>query len=127
MSRLTLKGTIKAIGTTQTFGTSGFQKREFVVDEADAKFPNPVKFTLKKENCSLINSFKKGDSVSVTARVNGREWTNPKTNTPQYFIDLDAYKIEAEGEKEDKKSKSVPEPATPSADALMDMGEEMPF
>ena len=123
MARLTLKGVIKHIGTTQSFGSNGFRKRDIVVVEDGTKFPNPVKFTLKKDYCELADNFHEGDTVTISASVNGREWTNPKNNQVSYFIDLDAYKIEdgdgsAEAKPAGSSKKSTRAPAPVAADEL---------
>ena len=118
MARLSLTGTIQFIDATKSFGSNGFCKRDIIVMEEGTKYPNPVKFTLKKENCALADNFHEGDKVTVSASVNGREWTNPKNNTTSFFVDLDAYKLEDANEphKGGKKGKGVPPPAVPSAD-----------
>ena len=131
MAKVTLTGTLQVIGPIQSFGTNGFRKRDIVVSEDDTKYPNPVKFTLKKDYCELADNFHEGDKVTVTASINGREWTNPKTNATQYFIDLDAYKLEdADGAKSGgKKGNKAPAPVTTdelSYDAGADM-DDMPF
>lgn len=130
MAKLTLTGELHTIGTTQSFGSNGFRKRDIVVMEEGTKFPNPVKFTLKKDHCELADNFHEGDKVTVTASISGREWTNPKNNVVSYFIDLDAYKIEDAngGAKQGKKGNSVPSPAVPPVeDAYSIDDDEMPF
>lgn len=120
MARITVTGVIKNIGDIQEFA-SGFKKREIVIDEEGTKFPNPIKFTLKKDSCSLVDSYKEGDKVTVTASINGREWENKAKGITQWFIDLDAYKIDREGSATTgktggKKTKPVPPPAVPTND-----------
>ena len=132
MARFTLTGKIKSIGPTQTFGSNGFCKRDIVIDEDGTKFPNPVKFTLKKDNCSLADDFKEGDTVTVYASINGREWENKAKGITQYFVDLDAYKLSSGDESHQqgsgKKGKGVPPPAEPPADfAAGGLDDGMPF
>lgn len=134
MARFTLTGTIHSIGETLSFGSNGFTKRDIVILEDGTKFPNPVKFTLKKDNCALADNFREGDKVTVTASISGREWENKNKGIVQYFVDLDAYKIEdGEGAPSNstggkKSKKSVPPPAEPT-DADMDFNDDdqMPF
>jgi len=131
MAKVTLTGTLQVIGPIQSFGTNGFRKRDIVVSEDNTKYPNPVKFTLKKDYCELADNFHEGDKVTVCASINGREWTNPKTSAVQYFIDLDAYKLEdANGAKAGgKKGSKAPAPVTTdelSYDAGADI-DDMPF
>lgn len=130
MARLTLTGTIQEIGAVQSFGSNGFTKRDIIVVEEGTKFPNPVKFTLKKDNCAIADNFHEGDKVVVTASINGRAWTNPKTQAVQYFIDLDAYKIEdSSASGSTGKRNAVPPPAVPTEDDLPnnDDEDELPF
>lgn len=133
MAKFTLTGVIQSIGATQSFGNNGFTKREIVVAEEGTKFPNPVKFTLKKDNCALADNFNEGDKVTVSFSINGREWENKTKGITQYFVDLDAYKIEdgdgqGQAKAGAKKGKGVPPPAEPPAevDDMMD-DEQMPF
>ena len=133
MARFSLTGTIKSIGATQSFGSKGFTKRDIVIEESGMKFPNLVKFTLKKENCALADNYNEGDKVTVSASINGREWKNPKTSQVQYFVDLDAYKIvDSDGQASSggsKKGKGVPPPAEPSAEdfAAIEDDNDIPF
>lgn len=130
MARITLTGVLQTIGTTQSFGNNGFRKRDIVVMEEGTKYPNPIKFTLKKDYCELADNFHEGDKVTVSASLSGREWTNPKTNAVSYFLDLDAYKIEdAEGgAKQGRKGSSVPPPVS-AAELSYDTADvdDMPF
>lgn len=132
MAKFTLTGTLQNIGPTQSFGSNGFTKRDIVVLEEGTKYPNPVKFTLKKDNCALADNFHEGDKVTVSFSINGREWENKTKGITQYFVDLDAYKIEdgdgsAGKQSGSKKGKSVPPPAEPPVDVSYDDPDEMPF
>ena len=52
-------GVVEEVGQTQSFGASGFTKRELIVGndiDSNSRYPNPVKFTFKKDNCSLTTS-----------------------------------------------------------------------
>lgn len=89
MARFSLTGVIQNIGPTQSFGSNGFTKREIVIAEEGTKYPNPVKFTLKKDNCALADNFNEGDKVTVSFSINGREWENKTKGITQYFVDLD--------------------------------------
>lgn len=131
MARFTLTGVLQNIGTIQSFGSNGFTKREIIVAEEGTKFPNPVKFTLKKDNCALADNFHEGDKVTVSASINGREWDNKAKGITQYFVDLEAYKIEdgngsAPSHGGGKKGKAVPAPADPPADLSYE-DSDMPF
>ena len=134
MARFAFTGTIKSIGPIQSFGSNGFTKREIVIDEDGTKYPNPVKFTLKKDNCALADNFNEGDKVTVSFSIDGRGWENKAKGITQYFVDLDAYKIEdgdgqGQAKAGGKKGNSVPPPAEPSVDVanIATDVDDMPF
>ena len=88
-------GVVEEVLPVQTF-SSGFTKRDVIVGndvDSPSKYPNPVKFTFKKDNCSLLDGIQKGQRVQVHFVVDGRRWDGPKGT--QYFVDLTALKITA--------------------------------
>ena len=90
-------GLVAEVGETQSFD-SGFSKRDIVVDndiESENRYPNPVKFTFKRMNCSLLDGIRKGQRVKVHFLIDGRRWDGPRG--PQYFVDLTGTKIEVMG------------------------------
>jgi len=120
-------GVIEDVLPVQTF-SSGFTKRDVIVGndvDSPSKYPNPVKFTFKKDNCALLDGLKKGQRVTIHFVVDGRRWDGPKGT--QYFVDLTGLKIEvlhADG----TSTEPVPAPAEPS-DFPADAGDvdDMPF
>ena len=119
-------GVVEEIFPVQTF-SSGFTKREFIVGndvDSPSKYPNPVKFSFKKDNCSLLDSVQKGQRVKVRFVIDGRRWEGQRG--VQYFIDLTALKIEVL-EADGSSTEPVPAPAEP--DAPVDAGDidDMPF
>jgi len=82
-----MTGTIKKILDRQDF-PSGFYKQEFVVTTED-RYPQEIKLNCLKEKADLLSSYKEGDAVKVTFDIQGREWNE------RYFVDLNAWKIEA--------------------------------
>ncbi len=82
----TTQGKIKLIMAEQTFA-SGFTKREFVVTTAE-QYPQDIKFELVKDKCSLIDSYKEGEDVTVSFNVRGSEYNG------RYFVNLNAWKLE---------------------------------
>jgi len=80
-----LNGTIKVIFEEQTFG-SGFNKREFVIT-TDEKYPQDIKFELVKDKTQLLDAVNKGDKVTVSFDVKGREWKG------NYYVNLNAWKL----------------------------------
>ena len=70
-----------------------FQKREFVL-KFEEQYPQEVMFQLVQGNCELLDQFKVGDFVKITADVRGRKWQKTPQDAPRWFNTLQAYKIE---------------------------------
>ena len=85
-----ISGTIKKVFDEQTFG-SGFNKREFVLTIESGRFPQDIKFECVKEKVELVAGLQPGAKVKVFFDLRGREWKE------SYFVNLNAWKIEAEG------------------------------
>ncbi len=119
-------GVVEEVLPLQTF-SSGFTKRDVIIGndvDSPSKYPNPVKFSFKKDNCSLLDTIRKGQRAKIHFAVDGRRWDGPKGT--QYFVDLTGLKIEvlnADG----SSTEPVPAPAEP--DFPMDAGDidDMPF
>ena len=102
-------GIVEEVLDAQTF-SSGFVKRDIIVGNdvgSNAKYPNPVKFSFKKDNAQLLDGIRKGQRVTVKFAVDGRRWDGPKGT--QYFVDLTGVKIALANEQET----DVPPPAEP--------------
>jgi hypothetical protein len=119
-------GVVEEVGAVQTFA-SGFTKRDVIVGndvDSESSYPNPVKFSFKKNNCALLDSVKKGQRVKVRFTVDGRRWDGPKG--VQYFVDLTGFKIEVvDSDGSSKEPIAVPE----APDFPEDVGDvdDMPF
>lgn len=120
-------GVVEEVGQTQSFGSNGFTKRDLIVGndvDSPSKYPNPVKFTFKKDNCSLVDGITKGQRVKIRFAIDGRRWDGPKGVA--YFVDLTALKIEvinADG----SSTEPVPAPAEPDAGFDVEAVDDMPF
>ncbi len=92
-----IKGRVLAVGETKAYGNNGFEKREIVVDCAppQARWNNPLPFTLSKERCALGDGIAVDDEVTIQFALNGREWNGP--NGVRYFIDLSVLSITKDG------------------------------
>ena len=126
MAMYDYQGVVEEIFDMVTF-PSGFTKREIVIGndiDSPSRYPNPVKFSFKKDNCALLDGLSKGQRVKVHFAIDGRRWEGPKG--VQYFVDLTGLKIEvinADG----SLTEPVPAPAVPDvaeADVVVD---DMPF
>lgn len=122
-----MEGTVTEIFPTQTFGSKGFQKREFRIKEkSDSQWPNFVPFILTKDKCSLADSITEGTEVKVHFNISGRIWDKGDGKPTRCFCENQAWKIDIL-----KKGKpNVPLPAEPEYDNLGDGGmedDDIPF
>ena len=119
-------GVVEEVFPVQTF-PSGFTKREVIVGndvDSPSKYPNPVKFSFKKDNCSLLDGVQKGQRVKVHFAIDGRRWEGQKG--VQYFVDLTGIKLDvlnADG----SSTEPVPAPAEPDFSADAGDLDDMPF
>jgi hypothetical protein len=84
---LEIKGKIKVINPTETFG-SGFTKREFVITTAE-QYPQDVKFEVVKDKCNTLDKYKVGQEITVQFNIRGNEYGG------KYYVSLQAWKIVA--------------------------------
>ena len=113
-----LTGTVKVILEEKTFG-SGFNVREFVITTEADKYPQDICLQCVKEKVEMVNQLKVGDSVKVSFDLRGREYQD------RYFVNLNAWKIEASDKSSDQSSISDSPPPFDPADEILD--EEPPF
>jgi len=69
-------GTIERIGAIVTVSDK-FKKRDFVINDGAASYPQSVIFEAHQDRVDLLDSVKVGDEVSVKFNLKGRNWTNP--------------------------------------------------
>ena len=78
---------------TATFGTSGFRKREFVVEYAEnPTYPEFIKFELIQDKCEQLDQYQIGAMITIAFNLKGRKWTNPKGETV-YFNTIQAWRL----------------------------------
>ncbi len=124
------EGYVEEVGETQTVGRNGFTKRDVLMcDELNpiSQWPHRVAFTLKKDNCSILDNVHKGQRAKVHFAVDSRVWNDPKTGKNKYFTDLTALKFEvvnADG----SSVEAVPQPPE-APDVPADAGDpdDLPF
>ena len=119
-------GVVEEVMPVQTF-SSGFTKRDLILGDennANSKYPNYIKFTFKKDNCSLLDGLSKGQKAKVRFAIDGRKWEGQKG--VQYFVDLTALKVDILND-DGTSTEPVPAPAEP--DLPEDAGDvdDMPF
>ncbi|MDA9773922.1 DUF3127 domain-containing protein [Saprospiraceae bacterium] len=69
--------------------TESFQAREFVIETANDRYPQMIKFQLTQDRCSVVDNYKEGEEIKVFFDLRGREWNG------KYFTNLNAWKVEA--------------------------------
>jgi len=105
--------------------SASFAARDFVVEVADGKFPQMIKFQLVQDKCALIDDYKEGDEISVEFDLRGREWNE------KYFTNLNAWRIgKADAQNNGNDSTGSTEvPAASSAPLISndDFDDDIPF
>ena len=89
---LTYTGTLK-VKNAEVKVSDKFRKREFVLTDNAASYPQTVLFQLTQDRCSLLDKTNLGDVVTVTFGLKGREWKNPQGEV-KYFNSLDVFKVD---------------------------------
>lgn len=132
MAMYDYQGVVEEIGQTQTIGSNGFTKRDLIVGndiDSENRYPNPVKFSFKRMNCSMLDNIQKGQRVKVRFAIDGRRWDGPRGT--QYFVDLTGIKIDVIGAEGAAPSAAAPEPAAPApgeiASASNEFVDDVPF
>ena len=87
-------GKIKLINETQTFGASGFRKRELVVT-TNEQYPQMIMIEFVQDKCDLLNTYQVGQDVKVSINLRGREWINPE-GVAKYFNSIQGWRIEVQ-------------------------------
>jgi single-strand DNA-binding protein len=84
-----ITGTIIRIDETMTVGSKGFQKREFVIETDEPKYPQKLKISLLGQDyCNLIDKYRTGQKVALEYTLKGSEWNG------KYFVEVSCWKID---------------------------------
>jgi hypothetical protein len=110
-------GKIKVIGETETFGASGFRKRNLVVTTQE-DYPQDLALEFVQDKVDLLNSYKVGESVKVAINLRGREWINPE-GVAKYFNSIVGWRIE--------KTESNLEVAAAVVNSVIPPADDLPF
>jgi hypothetical protein len=91
-----------------------FKKRELVVEQKHSapngtEYAETIKLQLTQDKCDSLDPFNIGDSIIVQFNLKGKRWE--KDGKVNYFNNLDAWKIELDGE-----AKEAPKEAPKEAD-----------
>lgn len=81
-----------------------FKKREFVIEIAEEingnVYTNFGKFQLVQNKCDVMDRFNVGDFVTVSFNVKGNSYTDKKDGQTKYITNLDAWRIEGQGQRQ---------------------------
>lgn len=104
------KGIVKNILDEKTFD-SGFRVREFVLEDPEARYPQPIVFQVTQDGVSKLEGIKEGDSITVSFDIRGREYNG------KYFVNLNAWRINlGDGGSQGR----APDPGSQAGDPTMD-------
>ena len=95
MNEVTIKGEVKFVDEVREYGANGFRKQEVVVETGDGKWDNPIAVEFTKDHIEKSQTLKKGDRVTIEARVNGREWQG-RDGVTKWFTSISVYNIQSE-------------------------------
>jgi hypothetical protein len=95
MAQVIITGTIRQIGKMQDVSAS-FRKRELIITEPSGQRAQHIPIEFTQDRCGLLDGFNNGDEVTVTAFVNGREWTG-RDGVTKFFLSLGGNRIERTG------------------------------
>lgn len=126
-----LQGTLIVKNDTQVI-SDRFKKREFVIEKKETspngfEFVDTIKFQLVQDKVDLIDNFQLGQNINVHFNIKGNKWE--KGGQVNYFVNLDAWKVEEAGAQSQtvaKNTGSIPPP--PPSDVPADDGtDDLPF
>ncbi len=130
MSDFQATGIIHTIGETNTFGSNGFTKREFVIkltgERENDQYPNYINFELIKDRCSMIDAFQPGQEITVQFNLTGRLW-QPQGKPEKCFNALQAWRISAAQAQQNTMDSGDPGPTPDDFDQMGGGFDDIPF
>jgi len=121
-----IRGKIKVLNDTQTVGSKGFLKREFVLTTQE-KYPQDVKFECTMDRVSLLDNVSVGDEIQVKFNIRGNEYQG------RYYVNLQAWAVSAVGNVQSggpvtgSAPAGIPPAAPLSEDDLSGGNDDLPF
>ena len=95
MESIKINGVITAIHPTEQ-KSEKFSVQRFWVKETEGQYPNDYEVQCTGKTIGVLNDYKAGDNVNVSANLNGREYVG-KTGQTGIFMTLGLWKIEKVG------------------------------
>lgn len=71
--------------------TASFRKREFVIETSE-QYPQKIIIQLTQDKVAILDEYTKGDNVTVSINIRGREWVNPE-GVAKYFNSIDGWRV----------------------------------
>tara|TARA_Y100001973_G_C5175582_1_gene321696 strand:+ start:827 stop:1168 length:342 start_codon:yes stop_codon:yes gene_type:complete len=93
MNEAIIKGEVIILDEIREYGSNGFRKREVVIKTGDEKYPNPIPVEFIKSAIESSQGLAVGQEVEIKGRLNGRDWTNPKTGELRHFLSFEALEV----------------------------------
>lgn len=118
-------GKIKLINDEQTFGASGFRKREVVIT-TNEQYPQMLMVEFVQDKCDLLNSYQVGQDVKIAINLRGREWINPE-GVAKYFNSIQGWRIEVLQAEAPQNAELPPLEELKSADLSKSEPDDLPF
>ena len=115
-----VKGIIKLINETQTFGERGFRKRELVLSTIE-EYPQHLLIEFVQDKVDVLDNFVIGQGVEISINLRGREWINPE-GVAKYFNSIQGWRIKASAS--DAPAEAAPASTQPPAG---DGADDLPF
>ena len=79
-------GKVHLIGQTETVGNNGFTKRQIVIATTE-QYVQYIAIDFVKDKCSILDSYKVGQEVTVDVNVRGSEYNG------KFYVNLQGWKI----------------------------------
>lgn len=126
-----LQGTLIVKNDTQVI-SDRFKKRKFVIEKKETspngfEFVDTIKFQLVQDKVDILDPYQLGQNINVHFNIKGNKWE--KNGQVNYFVNLDAWKIEEAGAQNNStttSSGSIPPP--PASEIPEEDGtEDLPF
>ncbi|PCI09324.1 MAG: hypothetical protein COB73_05730 [Flavobacteriaceae bacterium] len=118
-------GKIKLISETQTFGASGFRKREVVIT-TNEQYPQMLMVEFVQDKCDMLNSYAVGQDVKIAINLRGREWINPE-GVAKYFNSIQGWRIENLQAAAPQGAEAPPMEEIQAADLSSNEADDLPF
>lgn len=92
MDSMYLIGSIAEIGDVQTYGASGFRRKDVIL-KTDDKYPQEITVEFHQEKIDLLNNLRAGQKAKIFINILGKKYTD-KNGALRRFNTIKGWKIE---------------------------------